>query len=359
MEALLAGDYDDDDSDDDESFEEGKEEPEDDDDDDDDENDESEGVAVPSRLPLHLHACAGKVDSLRAALDEGARSGEITIGFSSDGMPRSVVFDLNQANDESEPPLHAALLTAANALALAAAPPEDPWARAAARDDARLLASPVPTPLATSATAVASLDAEAEARLSCAKMLLEAGAEPERKVYGRSALHLACACAALPALAPFASRVTALLLAHGASVTSVDACGKTPVHYAAVASGTAALEQLLKQPTATEAVGLADKSGATALHDALRAGQPCAANAHLLIATAASGGGCLTAADMDGLTPYASRGFNPRLDARCLRSLLPSLCLRCLPAASALWLTPAHSLPRLERCPARPLTADR
>ena len=135
MEALLAGDYDDDDDDDDESYDSNKAE-EDDDDDDDDNEDEAtskENNAVSTRLPLHAAACAGKVESLRAALEEGARTGQVTIGVSSEGTPRTVMFDLNQVNDESEPPLHAAILAAANSLALAAAPSADPWARSAAR----------------------------------------------------------------------------------------------------------------------------------------------------------------------------------------------------------------------------------
>ena len=70
--------------------------------------------------------------------------------------------------------------------------------------------------------------------------------------------------------------------------------------YAAVGSGTSALEALLSHPSAVEAVALADKSGATALHDALRAGKMCAANAQLLIAKSDA---LVKAADLDGFTP--------------------------------------------------------
>ena len=96
MEALLAGDYDDDDDDDDESYDSNKAE-EDDDDDDDDNEDEAtskENNAVSTRLPLHAAACTGQVESLRAALDEGARTDQVKIGVSSDGAPRTVIFDL-------------------------------------------------------------------------------------------------------------------------------------------------------------------------------------------------------------------------------------------------------------------------
>eukprot|EP00900_Chrysochromulina_parva_P021450 jgi/Chrpa1/3939/Chrysochromulina_OHIO_Genome00001978-RA len=215
------------------------------------------------------------------------------------------MFDLNQANEQCEYPLHATILAAANDLALASAPPNDPWKRESARDDVRLVGSAAPTPLASEDAAPAALNADAEARLACMKLLLDAGAEPERKVYGRSALHLACACAALPALAAFAAKAVELLLAAGASITQVDTCGKTPVHYAAVgfyaAVGTGALKLLLGHPSAGEAAALVDKSGATALHDALRGGKACVPNALPLLAS--GGQPAATAADADGLTP--------------------------------------------------------
>ena len=148
MEALLAGDFDDDDDDDDESFEEGREE-EEEDDNEDDEQEGTSAVQTTSRLPLHAFGCAGDVERLTAALDEGARTGQITVGRLPDGSPRTVTFDLNQVNDELEPPLHATILAAANALALATAPPDDPWVRTAAREDSRLLTSMPPTPLAS------------------------------------------------------------------------------------------------------------------------------------------------------------------------------------------------------------------
>lgn len=301
MEALLAGDFDDDDDDDDESFDEEGNAQEEDDDDDDADDEQGPAVRTYSRLPLHDQACSGDAESLTAALGEGARTGSITIGKLPDGTPRTVSFDLNQANEQNEPPLHATLLAAANAMALAAAPSDDPWVRAAAREDGRLLNTPVPSPLASTDAPTTTVAVDpTEALLTCMKLLLDAGAEPERKVYGRSALHLACACAALPALATFAAKVTELLLAGGASITQIDACGKTPLHYAAVASGATTLNLLLAQPSASEAAGLVDKSGASALHDALRGGKPCAANALLLIAAS---GGAAMAADLDGLTP--------------------------------------------------------
>ena len=239
MEALLSGDFDDDDDDDDESFEE-DEEGNDDDDDDDDEHAPAEEEPAPVknlRLPLHAHACAGKVELLTEVIGEGALTGKCTIGQLPDGTPRTIVFDLNHANEQCEPPLHAALLAAAEALALGAAPTDDPWVRAAAREDTRLLGSSVASPLASGDSPSAPVDAVAEARLACVRLLLEAGAEPERKVYGRTALHLACACAALPVLADFASQAATLLVACGAALTAVDSCGKTPLHYAAVSAG--------------------------------------------------------------------------------------------------------------------------
>ena len=232
MEALLAGDYDDDDDDDDSSFDGDKEEEEDD-----GEEDEAAGTAVEAigRWPLHTLACGGRVESLTAALAEGASTGKITVGAHPDGTLRTVPFDLNESNVHTETALHATILAAAEALALAAAPPNDPWARAAARDAAHLLSSPVESPLASAGSAPAPVDADAEARLACLGLLLEAGADPERKIYGRSTLHLACACAALPALGAFAARAVQTLVAHGASLTQVDACGKTPLH--CIASG--------------------------------------------------------------------------------------------------------------------------
>jgi acetoin utilization deacetylase AcuC-like enzyme/ankyrin repeat protein len=312
MEALLSGDFDDDDDDDDDSFDEGDEKEDDNDDGDDDDDDDNEAddddgpaQATYSRLPLHELACAGKVESLTAVLGEGARTGSITIGKNPDGSARTVMFDLNQANEQCEYPLHATILAAANDLALASAPPNDPWKRESARDDVRLVGSAAPTPLASEDAAPAALNADAEARLACMKLLLDAGAEPERKVYGRSALHLACACAALPALAAFAAKAVEQLLAAGASITQVDTCGKTPVHYAAVgfyaAVGTGALKLLLGHPSAGEAAALVDKSGATALHDALRGGKACVPNALPLLAS--GGRTAATAADADGLTP--------------------------------------------------------
>ena len=118
MEALLAGDFDDDDDDDDESFDENQEVGEDQ-----DEDDEQDGAYAvqTSRLPLHAHACAGNVEGLTAALEEGVRTGQVTIGRFPDGSPRTVSFDLNQVNEDLEPPLHATMLATANALALAAA----------------------------------------------------------------------------------------------------------------------------------------------------------------------------------------------------------------------------------------------
>lgn len=301
MAALLAGDFDDDDDDDDESFEEGNDMNDDDADDDADEDGDDPVKLVASRLPLHALSCAGKVDNLRAVLEEGARTGRVTIGTMPDGTPRTVSFDLNQSNEQSETPLHATILAAAEALALVAAPSDDPWVRAAAREDARLLAAPVASPLANASAPTAAIDAEAEARLACVKLLLEAGAERERKVYGRSALHLVCACAALPSLTAFASKAAALLLEGGASISQVDACGKTPMHYAAVGFDVSVLELLLGSPSASETCSLHDKAGATALHDALRAGKACAMNARALIA---KGGASLsTAADVDGFTP--------------------------------------------------------
>ena len=281
---LMAGEFDDDDDDDDddESFAEGQEE-EDDDDDDEGGGDGAGAGAAPTtltRLPLHARACAGDAESLAAALGEGAASGQVTIGKLPDGTPRTVGFDVNQPNGQGEPPLHATMLAAAEALALAAAPSDDPWVRAAAAEDDRLLSAPVAAPLASEDSPAAAIDADAAARLACMKLLLEAGAEPERKVYGRSALHLACACAALPALAPFAAKAVGLLLSHGAKMTQPDACGKTALHYAAVGLGS--LELLLAHAGGAEAAALVDRSGATPLHDALRAGAPCLANAQAL-----------------------------------------------------------------------------
>lgn len=62
----------------------------------------------------------------------------------------------------------------------------------------------------------------------------------------------------------------------------------------------ATLEALLAYPSASAAVALTDKSGATALHDALRGGKACAANARLLIV---KGGKAMAAvADVEGFT---------------------------------------------------------
>ena len=305
MEALLAGDFDDDDDDDDddEDFEEGKEEGEDGEED----EGEDEGdtpVLTRSRLPLHANACAGKVEALKAALGEGDRDGHVTIGIMPDGTPRTVSFDINQANEQSETPLHATILAAAEELALAAAPADDPWVRASARASDRLLSMPVASPLASDASATTFIDAGTELRLDCMRLLLEAGASTDRKVYGRTALHLACACAALPALSAFAAQAAALLIAKGASLTSVDACGKTAVHYAAVGAGPATLEALLSSESAAEAIELTDKSGATALHDALRGGQSCAPNARLLIDKCdAPAARWHLAEDVEGFTP--------------------------------------------------------
>jgi acetoin utilization deacetylase AcuC-like enzyme/ankyrin repeat protein len=299
MEALLSGDFDDDDDDDDDaSFQEGNEGEEADDDDDDD-----EGLGAPTtRLPLHTLASCGKVEELTAALEEGKTTGQVTVGKLPDGTPRKVHFDLNQTNDATETPLHATILAAAEALAIAVAPSDDPWVRAAAKEDARLLKGSVASPLASDTSPVADVDADTEGRLACLKLLIDAGVEMERKVYGRSALHLACACAALPSLSTLSSRVVELLLAGGASPSQVDACGKTPLHYAAVGcAGANLLDILLASPSASEAVLLADKSGATALHDALRAGKVCAANAQKLIAK--GGASLATAADVEGFTP--------------------------------------------------------
>ena len=84
-----------------------------------------------------------------------------------------------------------------------------------------------------------------------------------------------------------------LLLAGGASISQVDACGKTPMHYAAVGFDVSVLELLLGSPSASETCSLHDKAGATALHDALRAGKACAMNARALIA---KGGASLSTA---------------------------------------------------------------
>ena len=49
----------------------------------------------------------------------------------------------------------------------------------------------------------------------------------------------------------------------------IDACGKTPMHYAAVASTKGmvfALRSLLDHPSGAEASAMTDKSGATPLH---------------------------------------------------------------------------------------------
>ena len=297
MEALLAGDFDEDDDDDDESFDEGKEEEEDDD----DEEETAVGaVETSGRWPLHALACGGKTESLAAALAEGASTGRITTGTLPDGTPRAIPFDPNQTNVHNEPPLHATILAAAELLALAAAPPDDPWVRANAKDATRLL-TPAASPLATDGAKPAPIDEAAEAQLTCIGLLLKAGADPERKLYGRSALHLACACAALPALGIFSKRVIELLLGHGASVIQVDACGKTPLHYAAVGFDSAAVDLLLSNAAGMDASAMADKTGATALHDALRAGAACTACVHSLVAKGAPA--AVRAADVEGMTP--------------------------------------------------------
>lgn len=68
-------------------------------------------------------------------------------------------------------------------------------------------------------------------------LLLEAGAAVNRKPNGKTPLHVACEMSDPDCVA--------LLLAHGAKVTSLSLSGHTPLHYCITAKSAACARQLI------------------------------------------------------------------------------------------------------------------
>lgn len=201
--------------------------------------------------------------------------------------------------------LHGAILAGAELCALSAAEGEDSWSRLArARPEVLLIESPS-SPLAALPEGRA-LEAAAAGggHVECVRSLLEAGAQPQRLFFGKTALHLAAAAAALPAASKFGAEVVALLVSQSSSLLDPDPCGNTPLHYAASTRGVegfpSALQAMLACDGAvvSEAIRTTNRGGCTPLHLALRGGSDLSAAALII----AAGAPC-DAADHEGTTP--------------------------------------------------------
>ena len=253
------------------------------------------------RTPLHTLVKRGVASDLQVACEAGAATGRVSLPSHPE---RSVLFEIDEPDSSSATPLHAALIAAVHAAVAAA--DRDPWAEPAALYKPEALHKDKPT--APRPAAVHAKVAAQDASLACVEVLLRCGADPARRFYHRSALHLAGAIAALPPLAGFASAAAGALLAAPRTsaaqlLEAVDANGATPLHYAAAGApcgdAPSALDRMLACEGAAAALQRADRGGATALHAALRAGAACEANAAALLAAGAR----VDTADHRGLSP--------------------------------------------------------
>ena len=223
-------DDDDDDDDDDGDYNEGDEEEEEEDDEDDT---AEQGGSTRSIAKL---AALGEIDELKKLLAEGKETEKITIVRG--GVSYAIPFDIDAADSNGQTALLGAIIAGAEACAEATAKKSDSWTRTARATPEKLLDDKPSSPLAAVTAAAAGKGAEAAAtHLECICALLEGGADPKRRLFGRTALHVAAAVAALPAASLFGARVTAALLGANASLDVADACGDTPLHYAAVTRG--------------------------------------------------------------------------------------------------------------------------
>ncbi|CAM9671654.1 unnamed protein product, partial [Phaeothamnion confervicola] len=134
-------------------------------------------------------------------------------------------------------------------------------------------------------------------QLESVRVLLDAGAKPNRRVESSSALHIAVALGAFPRHKDFAGAAVHLLLQQGADPTAKDDRTHTPLHVAAALGVDACLEPLLAVPTAPELVDLKDRQGNRPLHAAAAAGHVPAVTALL------AAGATVGATDLLGLTP--------------------------------------------------------
>jgi acetoin utilization deacetylase AcuC-like enzyme/ankyrin repeat protein len=107
---------------------------------------------------------------------------------------------------------------------------------------------------------------------SCAKALLEAGAEVEYKLEQQSALHLALAHGCLDGRAEAAAACVQLLLGAEASLEMTDDLQRTPLHVAAALGLSASLKLLLEADTENKTLSALDRALATPLHTAARGG---------------------------------------------------------------------------------------
>ena len=294
-----AGEEGEDDDSDDASWDEAKEKQEQEQEQEDDEAPVTSNTG--HRTPLHTLVKLGVASDLQAACEAGAATGRVSLPSHPE---RSVLFEIDEPDSSSATPLHAALLSAVHAAVAAAE--RDSFSEPAALYRPESLHKDEPTaprPASVHATVAAE-----DASLACIEVLLRCGADPARRFFHRSTLHLAGAIAALPPLAGFASAAAGALLAAPRSsaaqlLEAVDGNGATPLHYAAAGApcgdAPSALDRMLACEGAAAVLQRADRSGATALHAALRAGAACEANAAALLAAGAR----VDAADHQGLSP--------------------------------------------------------
>ena len=123
---------------------------------------------------------------------------------------------------------------------------------------------------------------------SCAKALLEAGAEVEYKLEQQSALHLALAHGCLAGRTEAAAECVQLLLGAEAPLEATDDLQRTPLHVAAALGLGACLQLLLEADMERKTLSALDRALATPLHTAARAGHAGCVDA-LLSASAPTG----------------------------------------------------------------------
>ena len=217
-----AGEEGEEEEEDDESWDESKEKQEE------EEEEEAPTLSAGHRTPLHTLARRGAATDLQAACEAGAQTGRVALPSHPE---RTVLYEIDEPDSAAATPLHAALIAAVQTVVDQAE--SDPWGEPATIEPAKLVKDDQPMPPRPAAIDASSNPAPGQ--LACVEVLVKAGADPSRRFFHRSALHLCGAIAGLPPLAGFAGGAAAALLAsaHVSSaqlLEAIDGNGATPLH---------------------------------------------------------------------------------------------------------------------------------
>jgi len=104
-------------------------------------------------------------------------------------------------------------------------------------------------------------------KLECVRLLLEAGANVNKKCDGSAPVHTAISLGALPGLANFAAECLALLITYGADLSVKDEAMHTPLYLAAMCNTPRSASLILHDPIGAATLNVrAERSGGRPLH---------------------------------------------------------------------------------------------